>query len=66
MEQVDLAPTISMMLGLPIPYSSVGSIVPNFISRITKQPEYKEIRIDSEGKKTEISYAVRLKPLDQL
>ena len=30
--QIDLVPTLSTMLGLPIPFSSIGQLIPNFLT----------------------------------
>jgi hypothetical protein len=35
--QVDLVPTLSLLLGLPIPYSSLGAIIPEFFHQATQQ-----------------------------
>lgn len=37
--QIDLATTVSVLMGLPIPYSSIGTIIPELISGITPEQQ---------------------------
>lgn len=37
-QQIDLVPTISLLLGLPIPFNNLGSIIPEVFDRGTDKP----------------------------
>lgn len=34
-QQIDIAPTVSVLLGLPIPSSSIGSLIPEMLTGLT-------------------------------
>lgn len=36
-KQIDISPTLSVLLGLPIPASSIGIIIPNFLANLTME-----------------------------
>ena len=38
--QVDLVPTVSLLLGLPIPFANIGSIIPDLLPDIPSSPSF--------------------------
>ncbi len=48
--QVDMVPTISLLLGCSIPFSNLGRIIP--VSIIQRSPSYQNSRFDNGGNKS--------------
>lgn len=38
-EQIDIAPTLSVLMGLPIPTSSIGSLIPELMSELSEDEQ---------------------------
>ena len=36
--QVDLAPTLSFLLGVPVPYSNLGMVIPELFQTVSSEP----------------------------
>lgn len=38
-EQIDIAPTLSVVMGLPIPASSIGSLIPELMTELSEDEQ---------------------------
>lgn len=45
--QVDLVPTLMLLLGLPIPYNSVGRVIPELLEYMTEENKLKALQINA-------------------